>query len=66
MKKRIKKILILIIVCITLVTILIVGFKIKERVRINAIIESHKTEQTAEQNDVLSLLAMAASWIGQS
>lgn len=48
LKKRTKKIITIIIVCIVIVIILIVGCKFKESARINAILESHKTEQ----NDV--------------
>lgn len=53
MKKNIKKILTVIIVCISLVIILIAGYTIKENARINKIVESHKIEQNAEQNDVV-------------
>ena len=54
MKKKTKKILIAILVFIALVIILIVGFKIKENLRINSIMKSHETEQTSEQSDVVS------------
>ncbi|MBT2288406.1 sugar phosphate isomerase/epimerase [Paenibacillus albidus] len=53
MKKNKKKILTVIIVCISLVIVLIAGYGIKENVRINKIVKSHKTEQKAEQNDVV-------------
>jgi len=52
MKKNYKKILRVIIVCIMLVIILIAGYEIKENVRINKIVNSHKTEQNTKQNDV--------------
>ncbi|MFE6077465.1 sugar phosphate isomerase/epimerase family protein [Paenibacillus sp. NPDC057886] len=53
MKKNKKKIFTVIIVCISLVIILIAGYEIKENVRIGKIVESHKTEQNAKQNDVV-------------
>lgn len=39
--------------CISLVIVLIAGYGIKENVRINKIVKSHKTEQKAEQNNVV-------------
>lgn len=53
MKKIIKKILTIFIACIILVIILVSGYTIKENVRINKIVNSHKTEQNAGQNDVV-------------
>lgn len=51
MKK--KKILTGILVCILLVIIFIAGYEIKENIRINNLVKSHKTEQNTEQNDAL-------------
>lgn len=53
MGKNTKKILTVIIVCIMLAIILIAGYEIKETVRINKIVNSHKTDQNAKQNDVV-------------
>lgn len=53
MKKNIRKILTVISVCIMSVIILIAGYGLKENVRINKIVKSHKTEQSVEQNDVV-------------
>lgn len=53
MKKNIKKFLKIISVCIMLVIILIASYEIKENVRINKIVESHKMEQNTEQKDVV-------------
>ncbi|GIO86830.1 hypothetical protein J25TS5_37620 [Paenibacillus faecis] len=50
MKKNKKRILTVIIVCMSLVIVLIAGYQIKENVRINRIVNSHKTEH-AEQNN---------------
>ncbi|WP_128102224.1 sugar phosphate isomerase/epimerase [Paenibacillus sp. DCT19] len=51
MKKNRKKILTLILACISLVIILIAGYEIKENVRINKIVKAHKMEQSSIQND---------------
>ncbi|WP_243186889.1 sugar phosphate isomerase/epimerase family protein [Clostridium muellerianum] len=53
MKKNMKKVLTVIIVCIMLVIIIIAGYEIKENVRINKIVASHQTGQNAKQNDVV-------------
>lgn len=53
MKKIFKKIVTVIIVCIMLAILLIAGYEIKENIRINNIVKSHKTEQNAEQNDAV-------------
>ncbi|BCN29181.1 sugar phosphate isomerase/epimerase family protein [Anaeromicropila herbilytica] len=45
MKKRMKKIIKILIVCIITLIIFIIGYHIKESVRINSILKSHKTEQ---------------------
>ncbi|WNS46078.1 TIM barrel protein [Paenibacillus sp. MMS20-IR301] len=52
MKKSRKKILTVLLVCISLVIVLIAGYEIKEKMRINSIVKSHKTEQVAGQNAV--------------
>ncbi|WP_243240379.1 sugar phosphate isomerase/epimerase family protein [Clostridium cibarium] len=53
MKKKSKKILKIIIACIMFVIILISGYEIKENMRINKIVNSHKTEQNIKENDVV-------------
>lgn len=52
MKKSRKKRLTVIIVFISLVIILIAGYQIKENIRINKIVSSHKSGQNVVQNDV--------------
>ncbi|MBT2291834.1 sugar phosphate isomerase/epimerase [Paenibacillus albidus] len=54
MKKSKKKLLTVTMVCISFVIVLIAGYAIMENVRINKIVKSHKTEQSTEQNDVVS------------
>ncbi|WP_200905922.1 sugar phosphate isomerase/epimerase [Paenibacillus sp. IHB B 3415] len=46
MKKNRKKVLKVIIACISLIIILVAGYEIKENIRINKIVKSHKTEQS--------------------
>lgn len=53
MKKNVKKVLKVIGVCIMLVIIFIAGYEIKENVRVNKIVKSHKIEQNTKQNDVV-------------
>lgn len=53
MKNKIKKIMKIIIVCIVLSAVPLAGIQIRESMRINAILESHKAEKTIEENDVL-------------
>lgn len=52
MKKSIKKMLTVIIACVSLVVVLIAGYEIKENVQINKIVNSHKMENET-QNDVV-------------
>lgn len=54
MKKNRKKLITILIGCISLVIILIAGYEIKEYIRIHKIVSSHQTEQKAEQNNVIS------------
>ncbi|GKX68004.1 sugar phosphate isomerase/epimerase family protein [Inconstantimicrobium mannanitabidum] len=53
MKKKIKKILTVVVVCIMLVIILIGGYEIKENIQINKIVKSHKIEQTSKQSNAI-------------
>lgn len=53
MKKKWKKILKVITLCIILVIILIAGYEIKENIRINKIVKSHNTEQNAKQKGIV-------------
>lgn len=53
MKKKIKRILTVVVVCIMLVIILIAGYEIKENIRINKIVKSHKIEQTSKQSNAI-------------
>jgi Xylose isomerase-like TIM barrel. len=53
MKKIIKNILTVLVACVILVIILVVGYTINENIRINKIVNSHKTEQNVEQNDLV-------------
>ncbi|MEK3697884.1 MULTISPECIES: sugar phosphate isomerase/epimerase family protein [unclassified Paenibacillus] len=46
MKKNRKKVLKVSIACISLIIILVAGYEIKENIRINKIVKSHKTEQS--------------------
>lgn len=46
MKKNRKKVLKVSIACISLIIILVAGYEIKEKIRINKIVKSHKTEQS--------------------